>query len=110
MITIRGKTVVVKPLTVAQIGEALDSVKKLGECTPTNKVLLPEYMPHLLRVVAISIRHEFPGATVEELAEDVREAIDMDNLTAVLLALSDSQNNIPAAIEVHKENTHVRKC
>ena len=45
MITIRGKTVIVKPLTATQIGEVLDSVRELGKCTPTIRVMEPEMLP-----------------------------------------------------------------
>lgn len=101
MITIRGKTVTVRPLTLIEVGQVLDSVKVLGTCTPTIKVLEPDKLPHLLRVVAFSIRHEFPDASIEDLAEELMDSIDLTNITAVLLALSSGMPPIVIHTEGH---------
>lgn len=111
MITIRGKTVIVKPLAATQIGEVLDSVRELGKCTPTIRVIEPEMLPHLLRVIAASIRGEFPGATIEELAEELKDAltVDLDVLSPILQALSRTQDPSQGRFTM-KETGHVRKC
>ncbi len=90
MLTVRSKSVVVRPLTAPQIGEVLDSVRELGKCSPTIRVLEPGMRPHLLRVIAVSIRHEFPGATVDELAVELAEAVpcELEILMPILQALS----------------------
>ncbi|MFK2876873.1 hypothetical protein [Rhodanobacter hydrolyticus] len=107
-VTLRGKTVAVKPLAATQVGEVLESVQALGECTPTIRVLERDKWPHLLRVIAISIRHEFLGSTLEELAFELDEAISLDELPPILRVLGESHRNIPLPIEVHKENPDVR--
>lgn len=111
MITIRGKTVVVKPLTATQIGEVLESVRELGKCTPAIRVMEPEMRPHLLRVIAVSIRGEFPGATVDELAEELKGELtfDLDVLPPILQALSRTQDPSEGYFTV-KEVGHVRQC
>jgi hypothetical protein len=111
MITIRGKTVVVKPLTATQIGEVLESVRELGKCTPTIRVLEADKVPHLLRVIAVSIRPEFPGAKLDDLVEELKDALtmDLDVLTPILQALSETRS--PAeTLFILKETGHVGKC
>lgn len=103
MLTIRGKTVVVRPLTLTEVGQVIDSVEVLGTCTPTIKVMEPDKLPHLLRVIAFSIRREFPGATIEELMDDLKDAVDVANIGPVLRALSSGQY----PNQIHQETGHV---
>lgn len=109
MLIIRGKTVIVKPLTATQIGEVLESMRELGKCTPTIKVMEPEMRPHLLRVIAVSIRSEFPGAKLDELVDELKDALtmDLDVLTPILQALSETRS--PAeTLFISKETGYVR--
>jgi hypothetical protein len=111
MITILGKTVVVKPLTATQIGEVLDSVLKLGACTPTIRFMEPDMWPHLLRVIAASIRSEFPGATVDQLAEELKEALpcEYEVLSPILQSLSRTEDPSKGRFVV-KGVGHERLC
>lgn len=84
MITIRGQSITVCPLTLTEVGQVLDSVQALGTCTPTIRVFSREMYPHLLRVIAVIVRRQIRDASIEE----IDEALDITNITAVLRALS----------------------
>jgi len=102
MITIRARALLISPLTLIEIGSVLESVRVLGTCTPTVKVLLPENFPHLVRVVAVVAHREIPDASLDE----VSAALNIDNIANVLNALT--SGHYPSLAEVHKEQSNVR--
>lgn len=102
MLTIRGQTITITPLTTREVCSVIESVAVLGKCTPTIKVLLPENFPHLVRAVAVVVRREIPDVTLGE----VSAALNPDNLTAVLQALPCVEH--PSLAEVYEEHSNVR--
>lgn len=100
MLTIRGKNIVLRPLYLSEIAEVYDSVLVLATCTPTIKVLQPDIFPHLLRVIACEAKREIPDVTLEE----IEMALDRDNITEVLLAISEPRYAGGALIHTESGN------
>jgi hypothetical protein len=98
MILVRDCEITITPLTNFEIGGVYNSVVQLGTCKPTIKVLLPENFPHLVRVVMVVVHRYIPDATMDE----VSAALNPDNLTAVLLALSSGK----PTTYIHPESGH----
>jgi hypothetical protein len=105
MITIRGKTVSVKPLTLTQVGQVIDSVRVLSGC---RDLLEPIMRPHCFRVLAMSIKPHFPGASLEELAEELLDALTAEDLMTIVPIVFDLNHYAQFSnVNVQKEEGHV---
>ena len=101
MITIHGKTVPVKPLSLTQIGQVIDSMRIVS---PAINLLDPDTLPHFLRIVAVSIKPHFPDATIEELADELRDALTPVDLETIVPILFDRAHfEKLKKLTIHKE-------
>lgn len=89
MITIRGKRVEPKPLTLTQAGQVIDSMRVVSGAT---NLLDPAVRPHFLRVVAMSIKPNFPGASLEQLASELLDALTPNDLVTIVPIVFDEEH------------------
>jgi hypothetical protein len=108
MITIRGKTVLPKPLTLTQIGQVIDSMWVVSGAT---NALDPNILPHVLRIIAMSIKLHFPDLSLEELVGELRSALTpADLLTIVPIVFDKDHYEKLKQYTVHKDPGHERLC
>jgi hypothetical protein len=89
VITIRGKTVEPMPLTFTQLSQVIDSMRVVSRAGNMN-LLGPAVRPHFLRIVAMSIKPYFPGATLDELAAELFESLAPDDLLTIVPIVFDA--------------------
>jgi hypothetical protein len=108
MITIRGKTVTPKPLTLTQIGQVIDSMRTVSGAT---NLLDPDILPHVLQIIAMSIRPHFPGVSLDELVDELHEALTpIDLLTIVPIVFDKDHYEKLKQYTIHKDPGYERIC
>lgn len=99
-ITLRGKTVSFRPLTLTHVSIAYDDLCVIRSCTD---VLAPDVFPHFLRVLAVSIKDHFPDVPLPVLMDDLMDAISPLDLLDIGPAVFDRANFTPY---LQKEPAH----
>jgi hypothetical protein len=99
-ITLRGKTVSFRPLTLTHVGMAHDDLCVIRDCTD---VLAQDVFPHFLRVLAVSIKDQFPDVPLPALMDDLADTLSPVDLLVIAPMVFDPANFTPY---LQKEPAH----
>jgi len=99
-ITLRGKTVSFRPLTLTHVAMAYDDLLVIRSSTD---VLAPDVFPHFLRVLAVSIKDQFPDVPLPALMDDLADTLNQMDLLAIAPAVFNQANFTPY---LQKEPAH----
>lgn len=99
-ITLRGKTVSFRPLTLTHVAMAYDDLLVIRECTD---VLAPDVFPHFMRVLAVSIKDQFPDVSLPALTDDLTDTLSPMDLLVIAPMVFDQANFTPY---LQKEPAH----
>lgn len=83
MITLRGRRIVLQPLSLKEIGEVRESLIAVAACNPPESMYAPAMLPHVLKIIAAGTRRFIPDVTLDEVAD----AVDLTNIGEIQLAL-----------------------
>jgi len=98
MITIRGINVRIEPLGLDEMAAAGESIDIIGA---SSNALLPDVLPHLVKVITLAVRRKIPDAREDE----VKAALNITNIAGVLFALV-GRKLPPRLTHNHQEKSH----